>query len=385
MNYVIPDYVEYAIKKLNSNGFEAYVVGGAVRDIVIGLTPKDWDIATNASVLDVEKCFDKYFETGIKHGTVTVLVDKKPLEITTYRIEGEYEDNRRPKEVYFTSSLKEDLKRRDFTVNAMAYNAENGIVDMFGGKKDIENKIIRCVGEPDKRFSEDALRMMRAIRFSSRLGFTIEENTMKSIIKNRSLLKNISIERIREELLGIIIYNDGISQIFKSGISDIIIPEIKTENPSLKNLKSEVNIRIAALIDNVNEDCARQILERFKFDNKTKKSVLNILKIKRENIKNSAYEIRTFIYKYGKEDFLNGVYLKKASGEKTDEIINIYEDVKYDPCTVKELDITGNDIVNIGITGKKTGEAINYLMNKVLENPMLNSKELLLKTLLEIK
>jgi len=204
MKYIIkiPFEVETAINMLNNNGFESYVVGGCVRDSILGIEPSDWDITTDAQPNDIIKCFDRYkvIETGIKHGTVSVIIDDIILEITTYRIDGEYKNNRRPESVQFTANIANDLERRDFTINAMAYNYENGLVDLYGGVNDVDLKLIKCVGKPDKRFNEDGLRILRALRFAAVLGFEIESSTATSIHKNKKLLNNISAERITVEL-----------------------------------------------------------------------------------------------------------------------------------------------------------------------------------------
>ena len=213
----IPEYVKKVVNTLNENGFEAFVVGGAVRDAMLGQNPDDWDVTTNAPAQKTKECFHRHFDTGIKHGTITVLMDKKPVEVTTYRIDGEYKDNRRPESVAFTADIKEDLKRRDFTINSMAYNDQVGLMDLYGGAEDLKNKIIRCVGDADTRFNEDALRIMRAIRFAARLGFDIEEKTFESIKKNRYLLKNISAERIQAELVKMLETSDDLHLLFKSG------------------------------------------------------------------------------------------------------------------------------------------------------------------------
>ena len=197
----IPQSVDSIIKTIESGGFEAFIVGGCVRDMLIGITPSDYDITTNALPTQIKSIFKKTVDTGIKHGTVTVMIDKNPLEITTMRRDGKYTDNRHPDSVEFTSAITEDLSRRDFTVNAIAYSEKSGICDPFGGYDDIKNQVIRCVGNADARFGEDALRIFRAVRFSSVLGFGIEEKTAQSVLKNREKLKNVSAERIRSELL----------------------------------------------------------------------------------------------------------------------------------------------------------------------------------------
>ena len=206
MTMDMPKNVDTAINLLQSAGFEAYAVGGCVRDSLLGKTPNDWDITTSAKPEDMKSVFADFhcIDTGIKHGTVTVVIDGEPLEITTFRLDGEYEDNRHPKSVTFTSNLGADLGRRDFTVNAMAYSKMTGTVDLFDGQNDLKNKIIRCVGDPDRRFNEDALRILRALRFASALDFEIEEKTAQSLLKNRALLGNISEERIAKELLKLV-------------------------------------------------------------------------------------------------------------------------------------------------------------------------------------
>lgn len=227
MEFHIPEKVQYIIDTLSVHGYEAYAVGGCVRDMILGKDPEDWDITTSAKPYEIKKVFKRTVDTGIEHGTVTVLMDKDHYEVTTYRLDGIYEDYRHPKEVSFTSSLAEDLKRRDFTINAMAYNPENGIVDLFGGMEDLKKGLIRCVGNASERFEEDALRILRAVRFSAQLGFQIEEHTKEAIIKKAPLLRNISAERIRTELTKLLIsdHPDRLRLLYELGISKIIIPE----------------------------------------------------------------------------------------------------------------------------------------------------------------
>ena len=205
MHINLPEKVENIISAIESAGYEAYAVGGCVRDSILGRIPDDWDITTSASPQQVKRIFKHTIDTGIQHGTVTVMFGKEGFEVTTYRIDGEYEDNRHPKEVAFTSNLREDLKRRDFTINAMAYNSRTGLVDVFGGLKDIQGRLIRCVGNPQERFEEDALRMMRAVRFSAQLGYAIEKGTEQAIRKMAGNLRFISAERIQTELVKLLV------------------------------------------------------------------------------------------------------------------------------------------------------------------------------------
>lgn len=226
----IPEKVEYIINELKRNGYEAYVVGGCVRDSLSGRSPEDWDITTSARPEQVKKLFRRTIDTGIAHGTVTIMMGKEGFEVTTYRIDGEYEDSRHPKNVLFTPNLEEDLKRRDFTINAMAYNQEEGLVDIFHGKEDLEQKRICCVGNPEERFDEDALRILRAVRFAAQLGFDIEDKTRKAAKEKAEHLKNISAERIRTELSKLLVSDrpDKLCDAWKLGITKIILPEFDT-------------------------------------------------------------------------------------------------------------------------------------------------------------
>ena len=267
MDILMPQKVKFIIKQLMDNGFEAYAVGGCVRDSILGREPNDWDITTSALPGQVKEVFEHTVDTGIQHGTVTVVLDKENFEVTTYRIDGEYEDNRHPKEVIFTANLVEDLKRRDFTVNAMAYNDETGLVDVFGGISDLNEKIIRCVGNAEDRFSEDALRVLRAARFAAQLGFSIEDGTMQAMKSMAPNLANISAERIQVELVKLIISDnpDMIKTAYELGITKIVLPEfdkimnIEQNNPhhiytvgehtlyALKNVRADKSMRLAVL------------------------------------------------------------------------------------------------------------------------------------------
>jgi tRNA nucleotidyltransferase (CCA-adding enzyme) len=227
MKIQIPEKVNYIIDTLYKHNFEAYIVGGCVRDMVLGKVPEDWDITTSATPYEVKQIFRRTVDTGIQHGTVTVLLDNDHYEVTTYRLDGVYEDNRHPKEVSFTSNLMEDLKRRDFTINAMAYNEKEGFIDLFHGMEDLENRLIRCVGRAEERFEEDALRIMRAVRFSAQLDFSIETDTLEAIKAKKNLLANISAERIREELTKLLIsdHPDRLRLLYETGITSIVLPE----------------------------------------------------------------------------------------------------------------------------------------------------------------
>ena len=227
MKLTIPSNAEKILHILEENGYEAYVVGGCVRDSILGRNPNDWDITTSASPQQVKELFQRTVDTGLQHGTVTVLMDKEGYEVTTYRVDGDYEDGRHPKQVMFTSSLEEDLKRRDFTINAMAYHPERGLVDLFHGMEDMEHKIVRCVGDPMERFHEDALRILRAVRFSAQLGFTIEEKTKAGIQALAPNLKCVSAERIQTELVKLLVspHPDYLRVAYETGITREFLPE----------------------------------------------------------------------------------------------------------------------------------------------------------------
>lgn len=245
MKFKIPEKVQYIIDTLIDNGYEAYAVGGCVRDMILGKNPEDWDITTSAKPHEVKRVFRRTVDTGIVHGTVTVLLDKDHFEVTTYRLDGIYEDNRHPKEVSFTGELKDDLKRRDFTINAMAYNYADGIIDLFGGMEDLKSRLIRCVGIADERFDEDALRLLRAVRFSAQLDFLIEKDTKAAIENKAELLKNISAERIRTELTKLLVSDnpDRLRLLYELGITNVILPEFdKMMVTGQKNIHHAYNV-----------------------------------------------------------------------------------------------------------------------------------------------
>ncbi len=245
MRIELPEKVRFIIETIENAGFEAYAVGGCVRDSMMNRKPNDWDITTSAKPQEVKKLFNRTIDTGIQHGTVTVMLKGEGFEVTTYRIDGEYEDSRHPKEVTFTPDLSEDLKRRDFTINAMAYNDRTGLVDLFGGLQDLENKVIRAVGEPAERFTEDALRIMRAFRFAAQLDFSIEDNTRSAAETLADTLKNISEERIRDELTKLIVsdHPEYLLNLSGSGVMKVILPEFeKCLNTPQVNIHHKYNV-----------------------------------------------------------------------------------------------------------------------------------------------
>ena len=464
----IPKEIQSVIEKLEKNGFEAYIVGGPVRDFLLGKIPKDWDITTNALPEEIQKAFPESFYNN-KFGTVTVVNKNtkdeslKNIEITTYRIDTGYSDNRHPDEIKFTPNLEEDLKRRDFTVNAMTIRVESQkfikhalksrrgskvyrikgyeIIDLFGGQKDLKNKIIRAVGDPNERFNEDALRMLRAVRFSARLGFEIEKNTFEAIKKNSKLLKFVSQERIRDEFEKIILSNrayEGIELLRKLELLSFVIPELEDgigvdQNRhhtytiyehlvlSLKHCPSKkLEVRLAALLHDIakpqtkagtgpdstfyNHDFigakfAKKILTRLKFSNKTIEKVVLLVKnhMFYYNVDEvSEAGVRRLVKRTGKENLKDlmdlrisdrlGSGVPKAKPYKLRHLEYLIEKVSKDPISAKMLKVSGQDIMKILDTppGPKIGAILKVLLSEVIEEPEKNTKKYLEKRVKEL-
>lgn len=436
----IPEYANKIINALNENGFSAFVVGGFVRDGIMGFVPGDVDIATSALPCETEKVLEnnniKYIETGIKHGTITAVSMGEPVEITTFRTDGEYEDNRHPDTVSFVSNVEEDLKRRDFTINALAYSDKTGIVDLFGGENDIKNKLIRCVGNPDLRFKEDALRIMRALRFSSVLGFEIEEKTSQAIFNNKNLLLNVASERIFAELCKLLtgknVYN--VLDKYKDVIS-VIIPELKPtfncvqNNPwhiynvyyhiihAVENAPSDVELRLAMLFHDIGKpavkttdekgidhfkthafksaEIAENVLRRFHASNKLTEKVVQLVYY-HQSIENvDEINVKRWISKIGAEQTKNLFLvriadLKAHNPEKTAwesdvlyKTLASVDEIANANCafSVKDLNVNGNDLISLGFKGKEIGAALNCVLEKVLNDELENDKNQILNYL----
>lgn len=404
MKLNIPKNVQKIIDIFYNNGYEAFIVGGCVRDIILNKVPNDYDITTNATPDEVISIFNEYktIPTGIKHGTITLIMDNNHYEITTYRIEGKYSDNRRPDNVEYTKSIIEDLKRRDFTVNSMAYNHKIGLIDEFNGIYDINNKTIRCVGDASTRFKEDALRMIRAIRFSAKLNFDIEDNTIKSIYENSNLIVNVSKERIKDELNKIIISQNPQSlhliydtKLFK--YMGIDIPLIKKEYIDVLNkCRKDIALRIALYLNYINDvEYSINILKMLKYDNKTINKCRVLLENFNENIIEDKKNIKIYLNKIGKDNLYDLIYLKKiyyiyfTLKEEYIKINNVEETlnsiIDENECyEIKSLSINGNDLNNLGYRGPAVGEILNKLLYIVIENPFMNEKHKLLNILEEI-
>lgn len=428
----LPKDVENIIKTIEEAGFEAYAVGGCVRDSLLLREPDDWDITTSAKPEQIKALFRKTIDTGIAHGTVTVMMRHKGYEVTTYRIDGEYEDSRHPKEVTFTLDLLEDLRRRDFTINAMAYNDRSGIVDAFCGMGDLDNKIIRAVGEPKARFEEDALRIMRAVRFSAQLGYEIEENTRKAIRALAGNLRHISAERIQVELVKLVQspHPEKIRDLYEMGISKVFMPEfdaiMETEqnNPhhmysvgehtirAMMAAEADKNLRLAMLFHDFgksrckttdeegvdhfhghsakSEEMSKEILKRLKFDNDTIHIVSRLVQNHDYDIVPEKKYVRRAVNRIGEDIFglllkvkqadldAQSDYLKEEKQQKLCRIKELYQEILEDEeCTsLRMLAVKGTDLIAWGMQpGKEIGEMLARLLEEVLDNPQNNQKE----------
>ena len=385
----IPEAAEDIIRKLNQAGFEAFVVGGCVRDTLLGRQPEDWDITTSAKPEQVKAIFGRTIDTGIQHGTVTIMRGKAGYEVTTYRIDGEYEDGRHPKSVEFTSNLIEDLKRRDFTINAMAYSHEAGLVDAFGGMEDLKQKKIRCVGSPKERFTEDALRILRAVRFSAQLGFEIEPETKKAITEIAPNLIHVSKERIQVELSKLLLSAnpDYIREMYETGISPYVTPGfdlVPGESISIDSSRpADKSLRWSAFLRLTDEKSAVRILKDLKMDNDTISKTGTLVRWWNRPIPADKAEIRRIMSQMTPELYDNLILLKQSVGlEQLEEVVRLSGEIRMagDCISLKTMAVTGRDLIEAGMKpGRELGVVLNHLFNQVLEHPEYNTKEYLLK------
>lgn len=399
----VPADVRRILETIEDAGYEAFVVGGCVRDCALGLPPHDWDITTSALPLDIKRLFYRTVDTGIKHGTVTVMSGNHGYEVTTYRIDGTYADGRHPDRVEFTDRLSEDLKRRDFTINAMAYSDSRGLVDLFGGREDLARKVVRCVGIPYERFGEDALRMMRAIRFCAQLGFSIDEDTYRAITDLAGNIRLVSMERVQAELTKTLLTPNParISLYAETGLFRQILPEIdgafdlcrreKTVR-LLESLPPEKSLRYAGLLYFETPEEAERTLRRLKMDNQTIRDVKTILSARNLRIGENEADVRAAIHTYGLDSlkliaaFDDGMTAAKekitgfppgrhrAHRLAIDRLMNTVIS-RHDPVNIRDLDITGEDLMAMGMQGRAIGEMLDRLMALVIEKPELNTKE----------
>lgn len=428
----IPNDVKAVMDILTDSGYKAYVVGGCVRDSIMGREPNDWDVTTDADPEQIQKLFASFrtVDTGIKHGTVLIVSGKTPVETTTFRIDGEYSDNRHPDNVTFTKNICDDLARRDFTINAMAYNETDGLIDPFDGQSDIKNKIIRCVGDADTRFSEDALRIMRAVRFSSVLGFSIEEKTAESIIRNENLLSGIACERITAELIKLL-SGDNVFNVFSEfrSVIGVFIPELKLEFDfkqfgkkhgydvwmhtvhTVNNIENDPILRLTMLLHDTGKIAthaidengnstfknhaavggviAENILRRLKFSKEYINTVSFLVSIHDKEVPETRVQVKEYIRDLGEENFIRLMKIRRAdkSGlakgyrDITDKLLFAYstfDDVmnNNEPYSLSQLAVNGNDIKKY-VSGSEIKDVLNYLLETVIHYPEKNTKETL--------
>ena len=378
----IPCEIKFVIETLNKNGFEAYIVGGCVRDSLLGLTPCDFDVTTAAKPETVKSLFEKTVPTGIKHGTVTVIIDDMPVEVTTFRKESEYTDNRHPQKVDFVTEIAEDLARRDFTVNALAYNKSTGIVDYYGGIKDLENKVLRAVGNPKTRFEEDALRILRLFRFASTLGFSIEKQTLDTAIEKSHLLSNISRERILPELY----------KAFSGEFCEVLSPLIKsnalafldiTSTPDFEKIKLLRNNQLLAFFGFLyfSSDNLLNTLKQLKVSNKIKDYCENMLKALSLKTPQNKSDVKRALNLVPIEIFNDYITIKQTTESCDLSELNEYisEIIKNnEPYLISHLNISGEQIKASGYSGKQIGTILNSLLQTVIENPQKNNTQDLL-------
>lgn len=430
----IPDDAKYLMELLLYAGYEAYVVGGCVRDSFLGEIPHDWDICTNALPEQMHEVFKNMhtIDTGLKHGTLTVVLNGVSYEVTTYRKDGDYSDHRHPDSVEFVGNLKDDLSRRDFTINAMAADIDGNVVDLFDGKQDLYKQTIRCVGKADERFQEDALRILRALRFSSRLGFVIDDKTYEAMCKNKMLLQDVSAERVAKELSDILMGDHCFMILrFCHEILSVCVPEIapavgfQQHNPhhiydvwnhtasAITTAPKDLYIRLALLYHDlgkpqcftmengighfyghaaVSKEIAEKSLRNLRFDNKTIEYVTQLVESHDRTIEPRKPVIRRCLNKFGKEQFVRLLYVKKADYEaqintgyedrlQMDKILEVMAEIEQqkDCFTLKDLAVNGNDLMEIGIpAGKMIGKILNQLLEMVMDGQIENAKTQLL-------
>ena len=395
MHITLPTKVKQIISKLEKADFEAYAVGGCVRDSILGRSPEDWDITTSAKPEEVKRLFSTTIDTGLQHGTVTVVIEKEGFEVTTFRLDGDYTDGRHPDRVAFTSSLTEDLRRRDFTINAMAYSEKTGLIDEFDGERDLEDGVIRAVGEAKERFSEDALRMLRAIRFAGQLNFKIEEKTFDAIKELSSNISKVSVERIAKELEKLLLSGNPeyIALVYETGIFSVIAPEVAMlfENgeisDSIKALsrasfpekKELYQIRLAIFLEGLGADKAAKLLKRLKLDNDTINTVKKLLELSLREVENNETDMRRTVKEAGYKMMPLLLEMRRAKGLKDNK--DLYQTVIDNGyCTsISELNINGKDLMDAGIPkGALIGSTLERLLELVIEKPELNTRESLL-------
>lgn len=432
----IPAGAEQILHRLEEKGFEAYVVGGCVRDSLLGREPHDWDITTSATPQQVKQIFPRTVDTGLKHGTVTVLLDREPYEVTTYRIDGDYLDGRHPSGVTFTRNLREDLQRRDFTINAMAYSDSRGLQDCFGGLADLEKSLIRAVGDPEKRFGEDALRIMRAVRFAAQLGYAVEEETLRAMKALAPTLSRISAERIAAELEKLLVspHPEMIRMAWESGITAVVLPEFDRcmettqNNPhhcysvgehtihSLLQARRDRVLRLTMLLHDFGKPAckttddkgidhfyghpeksaalANQILRRLKYDNDTRRAVVRLVRFHDRKVRLTKPGVRKAVMEIGEDLFplflevkdadlyAQSLYQRQEKVEEMAEIRRLYAQILEagDCLSLRDLAVSGDDLIAAGMQpGKELGRVLQDMLRDVVDVPAHNDRDYLLQ------
>ena len=376
-----PIYAINCIKTIESHGFEAWFVGGCVRDMLLNRPFYDIDIATNALPEDIIKMFDHTIPTGIKHGTVTVVLDDNNIEITTYRSDGLYNDNRHPENVKFETNIKNDLSRRDFTVNALAYHYSGKLIDLFGGMNDLKNMVIKCVGMPEERFKEDALRILRCYRFASTLGFSIHEATEKAAIGLGELVRNVSGERILVELKKLTSGKsfDAFAKFVNKGLLEFCgIGKLKNNIDTLLTSNTSYRLPVFLMLTEFDIQKFKDIL---KPDNALLSSIKALKEMAINEVPQNKRDIKLLLYKYSKENVIIYFEYLKVLGIDTNNIFCLLEEIEAnnEPYLLNHLNVNGNDLIKLGFSGKELGRKLHELCLLVIENPEKNNKSDLLK------
>ena len=381
----LPYPVRYALNALRRAGYQAYCVGGCVRDSLLGVEPNDFDLTTSALPEETLALFKREhtLTVGLKHGTITLIKHGMPIEITTFRIDGEYEDNRRPEEVTFTSHLEEDVLRRDFTVNALCWNEQEDVVDYVGGVDDLNARIIRCVGDPDTRFQEDALRILRALRFSSKLDFDIDEATAQAVLRSRELLNNIAVERIAAELCKLLAGKRAEQVLLQfRPVMEVIVPPLSALSEEdylcaarrVSLVPPVPEMRLAALMCDLPEQQLEETALRLKLSKKGRQFMLTLTRCAHESAPRTRSGMRRLMQEVGEETLCAVVELQNACALALSHLV-----IQQGDCvTLKQLAVNGQDLFLLGLPRKKTGDMLNRLLDQVIEGALPNRKEALL-------
>ncbi len=383
----------FAIDRLKSRGYECYTVGGCVRDSLLGALPHDWDLTTSATPPEIKTAFAdcRVIETGIQHGTVTVLYQKEPLEITTFRKDGAYADNRHPTAVTFSKTVEDDLSRRDFTVNAMAYHPEKGLIDLFGGREDLKNKLIRCVGDPETRFNEDGLRILRAVRFASALGFALEEATARAVRSCAFLLDGIAKERIREEFSKLLLGKTPAAilrdypEVFARFLPEIL-PVPQRTLTFLKIAPLDLPLRLALLFGSAED--AKTALLRLRYDNETQKKTVDLIGLQAGEVDLSTVGLRRLLREYPAETVERLLALLECRGMDTHAAKEALQAIlaRGDCVSLQALAVSGNDLISLGVpAGKQVGAVLEALLDRVIDGGLPNEKAALLEAAKTLK